>query len=365
MKKIFSLSVIFFLGITTTFSQFNQGPRTPNDTLKSAQVLSNGDVVLKIYAPEAKTVSIGGDIVPWGVKTEGLKAANGVWSFTIPGVKTGTYRYNFIVDGVKVYDPKAKNAYETSALIDVIPNGENEFFAMRKNVPHGAMAEVYYYSNTTKSMRRMHVWTPAGYNKGNDKLPVLYLIHGGGDSDVAWPNVGRAGLIIDNLLSEGKCKRMMVVMPDGGMDTKIFAQDLGNDIIPYIESNYRVLNDAGNRAVAGLSMGGLETLDAFMAFPDKFAWINVMSSGWFANSKEMFEAGDKRLAEVAPILNKTVKYLLFTQGGPEDIAYKNCKEMLKVFDKNGIRYEFSEMPGGHSWIVWRNDLKNFAPKLFR
>jgi enterochelin esterase-like enzyme len=366
MKHIFSLMVLFLiLSTTSASSQFNLGPKTPNDTLKSTQVLPNGDVVLKIYAPEAKVVSIGGDIVPWGIKVEGLKASNGVWSFTVPNVKTGTYRYNFLVDGVKVYDPKAKNAYETSALIDVIPNGENEFFAMRKSVPHGAMAEIYYYSNTTKNMRRMHVWTPAGYNSVNDKLPVLYLIHGGGDSDVAWPNVGRAGLIMDNLLSEGSCRKMIIVMPDGGMDTKLFAQDLGNDIIPYIESNYRVLTDAKNRAIAGLSMGGLETLDAFMAFPDKFGWINVMSSGWFANSKEMFESGDKRLAEVAPVLNKTVKYLLFTQGGPEDIAYKNCKEMLKVFDKNGIKYEFSEMPGGHSWLVWRNDLKNFAPKLFR
>lgn len=181
---------------------------------------------------------------------------------------------------------------------------------------------------------------------------------------MAWPNVGRAGFIMDNLLSEGKCRKMIVVMPDGGIDTKVFTQDLGNDIIPYIESNYRVLTDSNHRAIAGLSMGGLETLEAFMAYPDKFAYINVMSSGWFASSKEMFESGDKRLAEIAPALKKSVKYLLFTQGGPEDIAYNNCREMLKIFDKNGISYEFSEMPGGHSWIVWRNDLKNFAQKLF-
>lgn len=355
---------LFFLSATIGFSQLPRTPKTPNDTLKSTQVLSNGDVVLKIYAPEAKVVSVGGEVIPWGVKIEGVKAENGVWSFTVPGIKAGTYRYNFVVDGVKVYDPKAKNAFETSALLDVTPNGENEFFALRKNIPHGAVAELYYFSKTTKSMRRMHIWTPAGYNSGNDKLPVLYLIHGGGDSDVAWPNVGRAGLIMDNQLFEGKCQKMIVVMPDGGIDTKVFAQDLGNDIIPYIESNYRVLTDANHRAIAGLSMGGLETLDSFMAFPDKFAYINVMSSGWFANNKEMYDAGDKRLAEIAPVLKKTVKYLIFTQGGPEDIAYKNCKEMLKVFDKNGIKYEFSEMPGGHSWLVWRNDLKNLAPKLF-
>jgi enterochelin esterase-like enzyme len=364
-KKFIPVVVMLLLSTNTAFSQWNAGPKTPNDTLKSTQVLSNGDVIFRIYAPESKSVSVGGDIIPWGVKVEGVRADNGVWSFTVPNVKAGTYRYNFVVDGVKVYDPKAKNAFETSALIEVTPNGTNEFFALRENIPHGAMAEIYYYSKTTKTMRRMHVWTPSGYNTGKDRLPVLYLIHGGGDSDMAWPNVGRAGFIMDNLLSEGKCQKMVVVMPDGGIDTRVFAQDLGNEIIPYIESNYRVLNDADHRAIAGLSMGGLETMDSFMAYPDKFAYINVMSSGWFANSKEMFETGDKRLAEIAPTLKKSVKYLIFTQGGPEDIAYKNCKEMLKVFDKNGIKYEFSEMPGGHSWIVWRNDLKNFAAKLFK
>lgn len=365
MKNKLSLLSALLLICTIAFAQFPQAPRTPNDTLKSTRVLADGSVIMKIYAPEAKTVTIGGELVPWGSKVEGVKDASGIWTFNVPKVKAGTYRYNFVVDGVKVYDPKGSNAFETSALLDVTPEGEKEFFALRKDIQHGAMAENYYYSKTTKSMRRLHIWTPPGYNAGNEKLPVLYLIHGGGDSDMAWPNVGRAGWIMDNLLAEGKCKRMIVVIPNGAMDTKLFAQDLGNDIIPYIEANYRVLTDANNRAIAGLSMGGLETLDSFMAYPDKFAYINVMSSGWFANNKEMYEAGDKRLAEIAPVLKKTVKYLLFTQGGPEDIAYNNCKEMLKVFDKKGIKYEFSEMPGGHTWHVWRNDLKNLAPKLFK
>ena len=281
----------------------------------------------------------------------------------MPALKAGTYRYYFVVDGVKVFDPKTSNASDATALLDVTPNGENEFFALRKNIPHGAMSQIYYYSSTTKGMRRMHAWTPPGYNAKDEKLPVFYLIHGGGDNDMAWPTVGRAGFIMDNLLSEGKCKRMLVVMPDGGIETKLFTKDLVNDIIPYIESNYNVSTDTNNRALAGLSMGGLETLDAFMSHPDMFAYINVMSSGWLAD-KEMLDSRDKRLAEIAPTLNKGVKYMIFTQGGPEDIAYNNCKKMLKVFDKNGIEYEFSEMPGGHSWFVWRHDLNNFVPKLF-
>ncbi len=358
-----ALLILLFTGFVQA-QMFNRTP-TPNDSIQSTEVLANGDVVFKIYAPEANNVTLGGDIVPWGQKLESKKAKNGVWTIIVPKAKTGTYRYNFIVDGVKVYDPKAANAFETSALIDVTPDGEKEFFAMRKEIPHGAVSTIYYYSSTTKSMRRMHVWTPAGYNLGKEKLPVLYLIHGGGDSDIAWPNVGRAGLIMDNLLSEKKCERMIVVFPDGGIDTKVFAEDLKNDIIPYIEANYNVFTDANHRALAGLSMGGLEVLDSFMAYPDMFSYINVMSSGWFTNNKEMYETGDKRLGEIASTLNKTVKYLIFTQGGPEDIAYNNGKEMLKVFDKHNIKYEFSEMSGGHSWYVWRHDLLNFAQKLFK
>ncbi|WP_297094521.1 alpha/beta hydrolase-fold protein [uncultured Draconibacterium sp.] len=367
MKNLKSIVLLGFLAVFFTSAvqaQFNRTP-TPNDNLQSTKVLENGDVQFQIYAPDAEKVTLGGDIVPWGTDLKSEKAENGVWTITVPNVKAGTYRYNFVVDNVKVYDPKAPDAYKTSALVDVLPNGGDEFFAVRKDVPHGAVSAIQYYSETTGTMRNMQVWTPPGYNAKNNKLPVFYLIHGGGDSELAWPGVGRAGIIMDNLLAEGKCKEMIVVMPDGGIDVNLFVKDFVNDIIPYIESNYNVYTDADHRALAGLSMGGLEVLESFMAHPDLFAYINVMSSGWFANNKEMYETGDKRLKEIAPTLKKTVKLLKFTQGGPEDIAYANGKEMLKVFDKNGIDYEFSEMPGGHSWLVWRNDLHSFAPVLFK
>ncbi len=367
LRKTLKAVVMAVLVLTVSNSVFAQFPGrtpTPGDTLQSTRVLANGDVVLSIYAPEAETVSAAGDIVSFGADIDVKKDPSGVWSITLPNVKPGTYRYNFVVDGVNVYDPKAANAFETKALIDVLPNGD-EFFSMREDIPHGAVSEIYYYSNTTESMRRMHVWTPAGYNLGNETLPVMYLIHGGGDSDVAWPNVGRAGLILDNLLADGKCEKMIVVMPDGGIDTKVFAQDLGNDIMPYIESNYKVKKGANNTALAGLSMGGLETMDSYMAFPDRFAYINVMSSGWFTTDTEMYEKGEARLREIEPTLKKTVKYLIFTQGGPEDIAYENCKQMLTIYDKLGFDYDYSEMPGGHSWYVWRHDLYNFAQKCFK
>ncbi len=337
---------------------FQRAP-TPNDTLRSVVVDEKGYVTFSIYAPEAENVTVSGDMGRNELSQDDI----GVWSVTMTNIKPGVYRYSFTVDGVTAMDPKSQTVTENRPLLEV-PGEGADFWAM-KDVPHGAVSRVWYPSSTLNTTRRMHIYIPPGYEKSDETLPVLYLLHGGGDNDNAWPNVGRAGFIMDNLISEGLAERMIVVMPDGSIDTKVFAEDLKNNIIPYIESNYNVYTDADHRALAGLSMGGLEVLDAFMAYPEMFAYINVMSSGWFANNEEMYEEGDKRLEEIAPVLSETVKYLIFTQGGPEDIAYNNGKEMLKVFDKHNIKYEFSEMPGGHSWYVWRNDLLNFAQKAFK
>lgn len=241
-----------------------------------------------------------------------------------------------------------------------------------KDVPHGAMAERYYQSKTLDTIRRLHVWTPAGYEKMSGKLPVLYLIHGGGDNDNAWPTVGAAGLILDNLMAEGKMQPMVVVMPNGTIHTEslegevpLFAKDLMNDIIPFIEANYPVLTDKDHRALAGLSMGGLETLEVGLDHYHHFGYLWVLSSGWFATDTDNYAKKAVYLKKIAADFNKTVRQLYFTQGGPEDIAYKNCQAMLKLFDAAGIKYEYSEMPGGHTWYVWRHDLYNMAQQLFK
>lgn len=205
-KKI----LVWTLGAFLCFplkAQWRMAP-TPNDTLQSVRIEKDGSVVLSIYAPQAQNVRIGGDIVPWGKELKVVKSDAGVWSIKVPEVKAGVYRYHFLVDGIKVFDPKSPEASETSALMSVKSDG-NDFFAM-KQVPHGAIAQRYYYSKSLKTTRRLHVWTPAGYEKGSDNLPVLYLIHGGGDTDNSWPTVGCAGNILDNLLAEGKIKPMIV-----------------------------------------------------------------------------------------------------------------------------------------------------------
>lgn len=368
MMKQLILSGMLTLATLPLSAQWNRTP-TPNDTLQSVRQLGNGTVVLSIYAPQAKQVSIAGDIMPWGKKLDVKRADNGVWSVVVPEVKDGVYRYSFVVDGVKVYDPAAPTAGETSALAFV---GSNDAFYAMKKVPHGAVAQRYYESKNLKTTRRLHVWTPAGYEKSTDKLPVLYLIHGGGDTDNSWPGVGAAGFILDNLLAEGKMKPMIVVMPNGSIPAKdlegevpLFEEDLVRSIIPFIENNYRVLADKDHRAMAGLSMGGMETLETILKDYDKFGYFWVLSSGWFANNKAAYANYQQQLYKIAKGFNKTVRQLVFTQGGPEDIAYQNGKAMLGLFDKAGIRYEYSEAPGGHTWYTWRNNLYTLAQRLFK
>ncbi len=339
---------------------FGQSP------LQSVRNMGNGDVAFSIYAPNAKEVKLGGDASYQ--PHQFVKDGNGVWTATLHGIKDGVYRYNFVVDGVQVQDPQGPLSPETSALA-VISDGK-QFFDMRQDIPHGTIGQRYYYSRELKQMRRLHVWTPAGYENSTDRLPVLYLIHGGGDNDAAWPGIGCAGNILDNLMAEGKMKPMVVVMPNGSIQTDklesevpLFTNDLVTDIIPLIEKNYRVLTDPAHRAIAGLSMGGMETLDALLRHPGKFAYYWVLSSGWWYDEKTYPEY-QRQLNAVAPKLGH-VKQLEITMGGPEDIAHKNCQKMLKLFDKAGVKYRYSERPGGHTWYVWRYNLLDLAQQIFK
>ena len=342
-------------------AQWGRRP-TPNDTLQSTRVLPDGKVLFQIYAPEAKTVSVSGDL-PWDKPVKFEKAENGVWKGVCAGLDKGLFRYSFTVDGVRVQDPKAPLSAEQSSLLQV---GEGYV----KDVPHGAVAQRFYFSKTLGEMRRMHVWTPAGYEKSADKLPVLYLIHGGGDNDASWPGVGAAGWILDNLLAEGKMVPMIVVMPNGTInvpnEVPPFAQDMFTDIIPFVEANYRVKTDAGSRAVAGLSMGGMETMEVVFRNPDMFRYAWVLSSSLMPGSDLQEEAKRLNIAANVAKINKTYKAFVFTQGGPTDIAYQNCANTRKFLQELGLKFDYMEnAQAGHSWGTWRADLATFAPTLFK
>lgn len=369
MKKFILVATLLYASVTASNAQFGRVP-TPNDTLQSVRVLPNGDAVFSIYAPKARVVSLAGDIVPWGVALKPVEAPNGVWSITVPKPEKGVYRYHFVVDGLNVYDPKSETTTQTSAVANI--SDGNDFYSYRKDIPHGAIAVRQYESKTLGVTRTMRVWTPAGYEKSNAKLPVLYLIHGGGDTDTSWPSVGCAGEILDNLLADGKIKPMIVVMPNGTIETKdmmgevpLFAKDMVTDIIPFIENNYRVLTDRKNRAIAGLSMGGMETLEVALNNIDMFNYVWVLSSSFSPGNKAVYDFEREHLKQIADKINKTWKVLAFTQGGPTDIAYNNCKQTLELFDGAKIKYEYNEVPGGHSWTAWRQNLYDLAPRLFK
>lgn len=361
MKRSIILTIFLLIGLTIIDADAQRRREiSPADTLRSIVTNSDGSTSFRIYAPEAKTVALGGDFA--GYNAGFTKGSDGIWTAVVPKVSTDSYRYVFIVDGVKVIDPRYR-FYSEITPIAHITNGEEIFWA-QKDVPHGPVSQISYKSSTTGQTRSMHVWTPAGA-AAKGKLPVMYLIHGAGDNDASWTSVGCANDILDNLYAEGKIEPMIVVMPHGGMNTDDFVKELVNDIMPRIESQYLIKKGPANTAIAGLSMGGLETLNVITTHPDMFGYINIMSSGWFRSNEEILKAKTEHLKTIAGTLNKTARILRFTMGGKEDFAHSSCQATLKCFDEAGVEYEYSETPGGHCWKVWHYDLRDFAPRIFK
>ena len=236
------------------------------------------------------------------------------------------------------------------------------------------METVAYDSKAVGARRKMRVYTPPGFSK-EKQYPVLYLLHGGGDDETSWVRKGAADVILDNLYADKKLVPMVVVMPNGravkpgerpankfaGYDA--FGKDLLGDVLPYAEEHYPVQADREHRALAGLSMGGLQTLDIGLPNLDKFASLGVFSSGWFPPNREKFETENQGLLK-DPGTTQKLK-LFWIANGKKDIAYQNNRAMLAMFDRYGVRYAYSEGRGGHSWDSWRNHLYVFAPLLFR
>ncbi len=371
-KYIFSFLMTVAVSSTgNSFAQWQRTP-TPNDTLQSVRKLADGSIVFSVYAPKARTVTLAGDLLSMIGNDKPVinENPNGVWTITVKDVKDGAYRYRFVVDGMNIGDPKNELSKEASAIVKVQTTGD-EFFAV-KDVPHGAVSQRFYYSETLKTWRRMHIWTPAGYETSKDKLPVLYLVHGGGDTDNSWPGVGCANFILDNLLAEGKIVPMIVVMPNGSIDTPSgnfldevapFAKDMTTSIIPYIERNYRVLADKDHRAMAGLSMGGMETLETTINNIEMFSYVWVLSSGFI---DPVSEVSRLNIPQKADRMNKSFKKFIITQGGQSDIAYKNCQNTMNHLKAAGVNFEYEEnSQAGHSWTTWRADLYNLAQRIFK
>lgn len=375
MKRIFSLLLSFLTYTTLVNAQPPRPAPTPNDTLVSARVTSNNEIIFSIYAPKATEVTISGDFKNGYPAKSLIKSSNGVWSYTTTSLMPDVYSYDFTIDGVKTFDPKNQLYKESENGLSnyVTMEGPASNYAALKNVPHGILSTINLYSNVLQKQIRFHVYTTPGIDLTKKLLPVLYLQHGGGDNDASWSTIGKANLILDNLFAEGKIAPMVVVMPMGhptpgfhmgvGIKEDPYYDILFNDIIPYIEKQYHVSNKRFDRAFAGLSMGGLQALNIGLFAPEKFGYVLPLSTGYFPN--QLKELEEKYAAVLSnPAINE-YKLFWIAMGGKEDIAYQNGENMKAVFDKFKIKYTTHNYDGAHSFLTWRHDLADFAPLLFK
>jgi enterochelin esterase-like enzyme len=372
----------------------------------SPEVSADGRITFRISAPQAQAVRVsGGDIPGLGQNGVMTKGENGVWTFTSAAVPPGAYRYNINVDGVAVIDPRnpltsvSNNNVWSLALVP-----GSEMFDARQ-VPHGAVASITYYSAPLQRHRRMHVYTPPGYESNNTRYPVFYLLHGAGDSDEAWTSVGRAAFILDNLIAAKKAQPMIVVMPAGHTNGPTpgiggpapaltipagqpdeFTQDFTGAIRPYVEKHYRVRSGREHRAIAGLSMGGSQTLNIAIPHLTDYAYVGVFSSGLLggggrgrgaapapavgtpsaAPAAPFGEAWEKR--HLAMLDNaaarKGLKVLWFSTG-KDDFLLETTRSTVELLKRHGFTPQYIESAGGHTWLNWRDYLSQFAPLLFQ
>jgi enterochelin esterase-like enzyme len=379
------------------------GARPP--AVVSPQVDADRRVTFRIYAPKADTVTLTASDIPAAAPPAGGQGApagpvftrneNGAWEATVGPVPPGAFRYVFQVDGVRTLDPANTAVSESNTANWSLFHVPGIDAQDSRNVPHGAVASVYYFSAVLGTMRRMHVYTPPGYEDGRRKYPVFYLLHGSGDCDDSWTSVGRAGFILDNLIAAGSAVPMVVVMPAGHQPpppagaaatssagavpatppaVSPFTREFVTDVMPLVESRYRTITDRPHRAIAGLSMGGSQTLDIAFRHLDRFAYVGVFSSGATLGGGRGATSGatpappdweslhHPNLED--PSLKKGTR-LIWLATGVDDRLMPNTRTTVELLTKHGFKPVFKESPGAHTWLNWRDYLREFAPLLFR
>ena len=373
-NSLYMYSQLIFKPVdVASFDKISNAGRPAETNVRSAkypQILPDGHAIFRIKAPQAQKVQL--DL---GNKYDLVKNNDGVWEITTDSLSEGIHYYSLIIDGVAVADPASESFYGMGRMASgfEVPFKGDGYYEER-NVPHGDIRIKRYYSNVTNTWRNFYMYTPPGYDENfSSKYPVLYIMHGGGEDQRGWAAQGKTDLILDNLIAAKKAVPMIVIMVDGNLplngfgeeSLKVFEKELKQSIIPFVEKNYRVKAEAQYRALAGLSMGGIQTLYVGMRNTDMFAYLGVFSSGWFAKQKELTDPQYEYWKNNADKINTNLKQLWISQGGKEDIAWQNCEIMRSKLDEMKIKYSYSEYPGGHSWPVWRNNLFNFAQTLFK
>lgn len=374
MRKILLIAAIAVLTGTSAMSQeltnFNFRGR---QRVVSPQV--DGDkVTFRLSANHATAVNLTGNWLRGAVALQ--KGTDGIWSVTVDAPSPEIYTYNFVVDGVSINDPhnfmvQRDGTRYLNMLFVPGERSENYFEANQR----GTVAYKWYDSEILKMNRRLTVYTPYGYEKNSrTKYPVLYLLHGAGGDEEAWTSMGRAAQILDNLIEKGLAEPMIVVMPNGnpsqqaaqtlGLPTSnlnfrdpalqnAYVKSLCEEIVPFIEKEYRVLAKPESRAIAGLSMGGGHTITATNLYPDMFDWICPLS------------AAGNSTAEQINALKKAGVRLYFLACGTDDFLWEGSVTLDKTLTECGLDHVFFKSDGGHVWANWRYYLNSFAPLLFR
>lgn len=347
-------------------------PQQPAVALIEAKVTADGMVTFQINAPLAKQVSVLVDsMTPVNAKPL-TRDARGVWSGALGPLAPDLYVAAYIVDGtmrsvgyVRISGPSPE-AWDT------------------RKVPHGAIHQHWYDSKSLSMLRSVYVYTPPGYEQDQTTYPVLYLLHGSGGTEGGWIVDGLANVILDNLIADGRAKPMIVVMPFGhpessmrsgnmptfrARDLTAFTRDLTNDVMPLVERTYRAAKQAGQRAIAGLSMGGNQARQIGLSRLDLFHYVGTFSGtvgvrGGVVNPETVEETFADVLADPFAT-NATLRLFWAAVGSDEGNLRAQHRIFNDVLDRNGIRHEFVTIPGGHTWHVWRRNLRDFAPRLFQ
>lgn len=332
----------------------------------------------RIQAPSAQSMQV--DIC--GKKYPMTKDASGIWEATTDPLVVGFHYYFLLIDGVSVVDPGSQTFFGCGRMASGIeipePKAESAYYSYQKDIPHGQVRECYYFSKVEGKQRRCFVYTPAEYETNPTKrYPVLYLQHGMGEDETGWSRQGKMAFILDNQISEKKCVPMIVVMDYGncgyihgtkkGESQKefgaLFTPILINDIIPYIDSNFRTLSDRDNRAMAGLSWGGHQTFETTLNNIDKFSHIGAFSGALFFLKEDNLKNAYNGVFAQPDVFNKKVHTLFLGMGSEEGMGSKRISDFLK---ENGINNTYYESEGTHNeWLTWRRCLNQFLPLIFK
>jgi enterochelin esterase-like enzyme len=346
-------------------------PRAPR--VSSPEVAPDRRVTFRLAAPKASEVQVSGEFMS-GSKPM-ARGPDGVWSLTVGPLEPEVYNYNFTIDGVKTIDPgnaelKTGSTASTTASVLSVP-GAAPLFHDGQSVPHGEVHTLVYDSKSLGKQRRVTVYTPPGYERGTTRYPVLYLLHGANADETAWIKLGRADVIMDNLLAAKKARPFIVVMPfgygvppgtSGGQNTAAFARDLLGDVIPLVQARFRARTDRDHRALVGLSMGGGQALAIGLDHRELFSHVGGFSSG-LGKAADFPQTYASVVADPRAT-NKQMR-LIWIGCGREDGALANSRALSAFLTEHEVKNTLVESGGAHTWMVWRRYLNELAPLLFQ